>query len=507
MTVRPWLTRRTLLQASGFGIGNLALAYLLNHEGLSAAEHTAAGSVLPQNLKPRSGHFPACARAMVHFMQNGGPSQMDLFDPKPELQKRTGQGIPESVEIYQKGNSDKVLGCPFKFHHRGKCGMQLSEVLPHLGTVADDIALVRSMYTEHNNHTEALVMMSTGKLFQGRPTVGAWISYALGTENQNLPAYVVLRDPAGYNTSGKLVWSSGWLPALHQGTELSTTGSPVLNLQPAHPVPQEVQRDSLEFLAELNREHRQQYPQETELEARMQNYELAARMQLKAAQAIDISRESPATRKLYGLDDPVTAAYGTRCLLARRLIEAGVRFVQVFPPAGQPWDAHSDVKGENETICRVTDLPVAGFIKDLKSRGLLASTLVLWTGEFGRLPVSQNGKGRDHNRNAFSLFLAGGGIKAGHVHGATDDFGYKAVTDRVGVPDLHATILHQLGLDHRRLGYPYRGREETLTDAPVSKAHVVAKLLERPPEVQEEESAPAPSIGLSGSLVIEPKKP
>jgi hypothetical protein len=488
------------------GIGGLALAYLLSRDGRLAHGH---GTIGPgaQDLGARRVHFPARARAMVHFMQNGGPSQMDLFDPKAELQKRAGQGTPQSVEIYQKGNSDKLLASPFPFKRRGKCGMELSDALPHLGTIADNIALVRSMYTEHNNHTEALVMMSTGKLFQGRPSVGAWISYALGTENQNLPAYVVLRDPAGYNTSGKLVWSSGWLPALYQGTEFSTVGSPVLNLQPARPMPDGVQRDSLNFLAELNQEHRSRYPGETELEARIQNYELAARMQLNAAQAIDLSRESGATRKLYGLDDPVTAGYGTRCLMARRLIEAGVRFVQVFPPAGQPWDAHADTKSENEKICAITDLPVAGFVKDLKSRGLLDETLVMWTGEFGRLPVSQNGKGRDHNRNAFSLWLAGGGIKAGHVHGATDDFGYRAVSDRVGVPDLHATLLHQLGLDHRRLGYPYRGREETLTDAPVSKARVVAGLLEKPPEMHEEQSAPAASIGLSGSLVIEPKKP
>ncbi|HKB37815.1 MAG TPA: DUF1501 domain-containing protein, partial [Gemmataceae bacterium] len=499
MNSRRQFTRRNFLRMAGFGIGGLALTWLLNQEGIAGAE--------PQDLKPRRGHFPARARAMVHFMQNGGPSQMDLFDPKPELQKRDGQSIPESVEIYQKGNSDKLLASPFPFQRRGQCGMELADVLPHLGTVADEITLVRSMYTEHNNHTEALVMMSTGKLFQGRPSVGAWISYALGTENQNLPAYVVLRDPAGYNTSGKLVWSSGWLPALYQGTEFSSVGAPVLNLRPGRPVPETVQRDSLDFLAELNRDHQKQYPRETELEARIQNYELAARMQLHAAEAIDLSKESAATRKLYGLDDPVTASYGTRCLMARRLIEAGVRFVQVFPPTGQPWDAHGDTKGENEKICGVTDLPVAGFIKDMKERGLLASTLVLWTGEFGRLPVSQNGKGRDHNRNAFSLWLAGGGIKAGHIHGATDDFAYKAVTDRVGVPDLHATLLHQLGLDHRRLSYPFRGRDETLTDAPVSKARVVAGLVEKPPEIHEEEKAPAPSIGLSGSLTIEPKKP
>jgi hypothetical protein len=497
---RPF-TRRDFLRTSGFGVGGLALTCLLAEEGLSAP-----GSP-PQDLRPRHGHFPARARAVVHFMQNGGPSQMDLFDPKPELQKRGGQATPQSIEIYQKGNSDKLLASPFRFHRRGRCGLELSDVLPHLGTVADDIAVVRSMHTEHNNHTEALVMMSTGKLFQGRPSVGAWVSYALGTENQNLPAYVVLRDPAGYNTSGKLVWSSGWLPALYQGTEFSSAGAPVLNLQPARPVSQGERRDGLEFLAALNREHQRQYPADTELEARIRNYELAARMQLKAAEAIDLSRESAATLRLYGLDDPVTASYGTRCLMARRLVEAGVRFVQVFPPVGQPWDAHSDTRGENEKICAVTDRPVAGFLKDLKARGLLGTTLVLWTGEFGRLPVSQNGKGRDHNRNAFSLWLAGGGVRGAYAHGATDDFGYKAVTDRVSVPDLHATLLHQLGLDHRQLGHPYRGRDETLTDAPVSKARVVAKLLEKPPEIREEETAPVASIGLSGSLTIEPKKP
>jgi hypothetical protein len=473
-----------MLQNSGLGFGSLALAYLLSQEWRAATAHGSAANPIPQNLHARPGHLPAQARAMVHFMQNGGPSQMDLFDPKPELQKRGGQPIPRSVETYQKGNTEKILASPFKFHRRGKCGMELSEVLPHLGTIADDITLVRSMYTEHNNHTEALVMMSTGKLFQGRPTVGAWVSYALGTENQNLPAYIVLRDPAGYNTSGKLVWSSGWLPALYQGTEFSSQGSPVLNLQPAQPQPVGTRRACLDFLAQLNEAHRRQYPRETELEARIQNYELAARMQLKAAAVLDLSRESPATRRLYGLDNPVTASYGTRCLMARRLIEAGVRFVQVFPPVGQPWDSHTDSKSELEKICGVTDLPVAGFMKDLKARGLLDSTAVLWTGEFGRLPVSQGSKGRDHNRNAFSLWLAGGGFKTGHVHGGTDDFGYRAVTNRVSVPDLHATLLHQLGLDHRKLKYLHKGQEETLTDARVTKARVVAELLQKPVRLQ-----------------------
>jgi hypothetical protein len=479
---RALLTRRELLQLSGLGFGSLALTYLLNADGVLAAEELSApGKHLPIDLRPRPGHFPARARAVIQLMQNGGPSQMDLFDPKPELSRRQGQPIPGSVETFQMGNTTLLLASPFRFHRRGRCGLELSEALPHLGTIADEITLVRSMYTEHNNHTEALVMMSTGKIFQGRPALGAWVSYALGTENQNLPAYVVLRDPAGYNTSGKLVWSAGWLPALFQGTEFSSVGAPVLNLRPAVPLPEGAQRDDLDFLARLNEEHRRRFPRETELEARIRNYELAARMQLHAGSALDITRESPATRKLYGLDDAVTAGYGTRCLMARRLVEAGVRFVQVFPPPFQPWDSHVDSKAELEKICGITDRPVAGLVRDLKARGLLDDTIVLWTGEFGRLPVSQGSKGRDHNRNAFSLWLAGGGFKTGHVHGATDDFGYKAAVDRVGVPDLHATLLHQLGLDHRKLSYLHRGRNETLTDAPATGARVVGELLQRPP--------------------------
>jgi hypothetical protein len=412
-------------------------------------------------------------------MQNGGPSQMELFDPKPELQKRNGQPIPGSVETFQKGNTRSLLASPFKFHRRGRCGMALSEALPHLGTIADEITLVRSMHTEHNNHTEALVMMNTGKIFQGQPSLGAWISYALGTENQNLPAYVVLRDPAGYNTTGKLVWSAGWLPALYQGTEFSSAGTPVLNLRPARPLPKGMQRDNLDFLARLNDEHRRRHLRESDLEARIQNFELAARMQTEVLRVMDLGRESPATRRLYGLDNPVTAGYGTRCLMARRLVEAGVRFVQVFPPPFQPWDSHTDCKSELEKICGITDLPAVGLVRDLKNRGLLESTIVLWTGEFGRLPVSQGSKGRDHNRNAFSLWLAGGGFKRGFAFGSTDDFGYKAAVNRVSVPDLHATLLNQLGLDHSKLTFLHRGRKETLTDAPVTGARVVKEVLEK----------------------------
>jgi hypothetical protein len=482
---RPrYFSRREIIEATGLGFGAMALSYLLNFERSVGATGAAdeSGQKAVADLANKFPHFAPRARAVIQLMQNGGPSQMDIFDPKPELQKYSGKEHPTKVEMFQKGSeANQLLGSPFTFHRRGQCGMELSEVIPHIGSIADELCLVRSMFTEHNNHTEALVMMATGKIFPGRPSLGAWISYGLGTENQNLPAYIVLRDPEGYNTSGTLVWAGGWLPALHRGTEFSTKGAPVLNLHPAVAQPDGVQRDNLEFLAKLNDEHRKKYPRESELEARIRNYELAARMQLAAGDVLDLARESEATKRLYGLDNENTAGYGTRCLMARRLVEAGVRFVQVFPPVKpqfQPWDSHGNSKTEIPAIAAKTDLPTAGLIKDLKARGLLDETIVVWTGEFGRLPVSQNGSGRDHNRNAFSLLLAGGGFKHGHVHGATDDFGYKATVDRVSVPDLHATILHQLGLDHNMLNYRHHGRDETATDAPVTGARVVSELLD-----------------------------
>ncbi len=471
--IAPRMTRRELLRFSGLGFGSLALHAMLQAEEPAATD-----------LRPKPTHFSAQAKSVIMLVQNGGPSQMDLFDPKPELAKRNGTVHDTRVEMFQKGSeANKLLASPFKFHKRGQCGMELSEVLPHLGAIADDFCLVRSMVSEHNNHTEGLVLLNTGKIFPGRPALGSWVSYGLGTENQNLPAYLVLRDPEGYNTSGTLLWQNAWLPALYRGTEISTQGAPVLNLRPATPLPAGVQRANLDLLAKLNEEHRTRYPLESDLEVRIRNYELAARMQLAAGELLDLSKESEATKKLYGLNDPLTAGYGLRCLMARRLVEAGVRFVPVFPPVKpqfQPWDAHSNVKTENEAIASRTDLPSAGLIRDLKARGLLDSTIVIWSGEFGRLPVSQNGSGRDHNRNAFSLILSGGGFKAGHVHGATDDVGYKSVEGRVTVPDLHATLLHQLGLDHRRLTYHHHGSDETLSDARVSNARVVAELLRKP---------------------------
>jgi hypothetical protein len=333
------------------------------------------------------------------------------------------------------------------------------------------------MHSEHNNHTEGLIIFMTGKIFQGRPSFGSWISYGLGTENQNLPAYVVLRDPAGYNTSGTLTWSSGWLPALYRGTEFSSSGAPVLNLQAARPQPAGVQQANLRFLGRMNRMHARQFPDDSTLESRIQNYELAARMQLAAGSVLDLSSETAATRRLYGLDQPATQAYGLRCLMARKLVEAGVRFVQVHPKPFQPWDQHNNLKKDLADICANTDQPTAALITDLKERGLLDETIVIWSGEFGRLPVSQNGSGRDHNRNAFSVLLAGGGFKRGCVYGASDEVGYAAAVNPVSVWDLHATVLAQLGLDHETLIYRHAGRDETLTDAPVTDARVVEEII------------------------------
>ena len=459
----PPLSRRDLLRASGLGFGGLAL---------SALSHADEG---------KTPHFAPRAKAVIMLVQNGGPSQMDLFDPKPELTRKAGVVHATKVETFQKGSeANKLLGTPFRFKRYGRCGMELSEVIPHLGSVADDVCLVRSMYSEHNNHTEGLVLLNTGKIFPGRPALGSWVSYALGTANRNLPGYIVLRDPEGYNTSGTLLWQNGWLPADHRGTEVSTQGPPILHLRPATPVDPAARAADLDALAKLNEEHRKRHPHEPDLEARIKNYELAARMQLAAGDVLDLARESDKTKAMYGLDHPETAGYGLRCLMARRLVESGVRFVQVFPPVKpqfQPWDAHTNVKTENEAICGKCDRPSAALVKDLQQRGLLESTVVLWSGEFGRLPVSQNGSGRDHNRNAFSLLLAGGGFKAGHVHGATDEVGYRAEVGRVSVQDLHATLLHQLGLDHTKLSYRHHGSDETLTDARVTRARVVKELL------------------------------
>ena len=354
--------------------------------------------------------------------------------------------------------------------------MVLSELLPYTGKIADELTLIRSMTTESVDHEAALRCIHTGKVLAGRATLGSWVLYGLGTERHDLPAYVVLSDPGGLPVDGIRNWSSGFLPAIYQGTQLRSTGSPVFNLNPPANQPEAARRRQLAFLRELNEAHFRVHPDSSELEARIANYEMAARMQTSITEVLDLSKETEATRRLYGLDNPQTAEYGKRCLMARRLVEQGVRFVQIFL-SSQPWDTHSKNAETLKGLCARSDLPSAALVRDLKQRGLLDSTIVLWTGEFGRLPVSQGTDGRDHNRHAFSLWIAGGGFKGGYVHGETDELGYRSVKDVVPVSNLHATLLNALGLDHQRLTYPHEGRSDSLTDFTVTHAQVVPELL------------------------------
>jgi hypothetical protein len=466
------LTRRAFLARYAGSLGSLALAHLLTAEGVGTA---AEDSSRAGPLTPKAPHHAPRAKSVICLFQHGGPSQMDLFDPKSELTKHHGKPYPGRLEAHFHTQVGKLLASPFRFRKCGRSGMELSELLPHTARVADELTLIRSMVTDSVDHEAALRMIHTGKVFAGRPAWGAWVLYGLGSPRHDLPAYVVLSDPGGLPVDGLNNWSSGFLPAVYQGVPFRASGVPVANLQPPPDVPPPARRNQLQLLHELNVHHLRRHPGNAELEGRISNYELAARMQTAVPSVLDISQETAETHRLYGLDNPQTAEYGRRCLLARRLVEQGVRFVQIFLH-GQPWDTHSKNAANLKNLCGRTDRSSAALVMDLKRRGLLDSTIVLWTGEFGRLPVSQGPDGRDHNRHAFSLWLAGGGFKRGHVHGATDDFAYQAVQDKVRVVDLQATLLHALGLDHERLVYPHAGRDDSLTDVGVTQARVIPEL-------------------------------
>lgn len=459
----------------------MALSHLfaLDSAGQSIPSHAMSGvldSALP--LTPKPPHHRPRAKSVICLFQHGGPSQMDLFDAKPELNKRDGQDHPGELEIHFDKQAGKLLKSPFGFRRAGQCGMELSELLPHTAGIADEITLVRSMKTDSVDHESALRIIHSGKFQAGRPTWGSWVLYGLGTERQDLPAYVVLSDPGGLPVDGLKNWTSGWLPAAYQGTQLRSEGTPIFNLAPPADVPAEARANQLRLLDSLNRSHAGTHPGNSELTARIRNFEIAARMQSAVTDVMDLSKEPEHVKRLYGLDhaNKATANYAKRCLMARRLVEQGVRFVQVYL-SGQPWDTHDKNAEKLRGLCEMTDQPSAALVLDLKQRGLLDDTIVLWTGEFGRLPVSQGKDGRDHNRHGFSLWLAGGGFKKGHIHGATDDFGYRSVQDVVRVYDLHATLLHALGLDHRKLTYPHDGRDDSLTDTIVTNAEVVNQLL------------------------------
>ncbi|MFO0876047.1 MAG: DUF1501 domain-containing protein [Gemmataceae bacterium] len=475
------LSRRQMLSASTMGVGGLALACLLRDEGLLAST-TTRPELLPRrfDLKPKKPHFAPKAKAMISLFMQGGPSHLDLTDPKPALEKYDGKAFPGKIQYDNAAEaSSKVLASPWKFKKRGQCGIELSDLLPGLAEVIDDVTLIRSMRTGVNNHVQSIHALNNGRILAGRPSLGSWITYALGTESQKLPAYVAMADPVSLPVVGVEMWSNGWLPSLFQGTAVRPREPRILNLEPPAHLRGPAQKSFLGYLERLNRQHLEAHPGELDLDARLASFELAAQMQLAASEALDITRESPATHRLYGIDEAETREYGTRCLIARRLIERGVRFVQLFT-RNQFWDNHGSLRTTLPQACRYTDRPIAGLMKDLKQRGLLDTTVVAWGGEMGRLPVIQNDSGvarvgRDHNTYGFSMWFAGGGFKRGFAYGATDEFGHHAVENVVNHYDLHATLLHLFGLDHTRMVYARNGRDQTLTDG--QPARVVREVL------------------------------
>jgi hypothetical protein len=429
--------------ASGFGM--LGFANLL-----AAAEHGA--------------HFAARAKRVIFLFMSGGPSHVDLFDPKPRLAEMNGQALPFAKPKLERTKTGNLLGSPWKFARHGQSGLEISELFPHVATCADDLCVVRSMVADNINHNGACLQMNTGEQAFSRPSLGSWLLYGLGSENQNLPGFVVI-SPA-QPAQGAPLWGSSFLPAAYQGTLVNDLQNPVANLGGGGPE----QRGELDLLRAFNQLHAAQRAEDSRLSARIESFELAFRMQTEAPEAFGIDGESDATKKLYGLDDKVTEIFGRQCLMARRLTERGVRMVQVYHTTTsrrtscQLWDQHGSLREELPANCASTDKPIAGLLKDLKSRGLLDETLVIWGGEFGRTPTAEGSNGREHHPFGFSMWLAGGGVRGGLRHGATDEFGWHAVQDRVHVHDLHATILHLLGLDHKRLTYRFAGRDYRLTD-------------------------------------------
>ncbi len=478
--------RSDFLARTSDGIFGAALTSLLCQDFFGSTSALASGEGKTElqevyNLQPKNGHHPAKAKSVIQLFMNGGPSQMDLFDPKPILNKMDGKPYPGNVEdLGNQGtaNIGVMMGGQYQFARHGESGMWMADALPHTSKMADELCYINSMWTDHPNHDNALYKIHSGRLFMGYPTLGSWTVYGLGSENQNLPAYVVLNDSLGMPKNGTRNWTAGFLPPTYQGTRFRPKGSPILNLKPQYEQPDAVTESARGLLNRLDDIHRKERPYNPELDARIESYGLAARMQLSADEALDIGREKPHTLEMYGVGEKATDSYGRRCLLARRLVERGVRFIQIFLEE-QPWDSHIDLAENHRATCQRTDKPVAGLLRDLKQRGLLDSTLVVWGGEFGRTPTSQKtGKvytGRDHNMQAFTSWMAGGGIKGGMAYGQTDDFGHAVVENPVSVHDFHATSLHQLGLDHEKLFFTRSGLEERLTG--IEPPNVVSDIL------------------------------
>jgi hypothetical protein len=474
------LTRREVLHTGTLGVGTVALAWLLNRDKLLAEPIRPELEKKHYDLTPKKPDFAPKAKAMISLFMQGGPSHMDLLDPKPVLNKLDGKPFPGTIKYDNAAQaSSKVLGSPWKFKKHGRAGIEVSELLPHTAGVIDEICVVRSMVTGVNNHVQSIHALNTGRIVSGHPVLGSWVCYGLGSEAQNLPAFVALPDPVSLPVSTTEHWSNGWLPALFQGTVVRPREPRILNLDPPPHLQGEPQAKLLDYLGELNRQHLARHPGESDLEARISTYGLAAQMQTAAKEALDLSKETAATKKMYGMDDPASAEYGARCLIARRLVERGVRFVQVFT-RNQFWDHHGSIRTGLPAACKKTDQPAAALVKDLKQRGLLDSTLVMWGGEMGRLPVIQNDAGaakvgRDHNTYGFTMWFAGGGMKRGHVHGATDEFGHKAVEGVVTHHDLHTTLLHLFGLDVKKLTYNRNGQALSILDG--KEGRLVKELL------------------------------
>jgi hypothetical protein len=473
--MRRITSRRDFLNEMGNGMGGLGLAWLLNRDGLLAAPPATAavcgtGSSIQTPFSPKKSHFAPRAKAVISLFMSGGVSQMDTFDPKPALSKYAGQPLSGKGEVVvRQGHPGPLMPSPFTFKKYGQSGMDVSDLFPHLAKHVDDIAFLRSVIGRSNDHVMASYELATGTVRMGAPSVGSWVTYGLGSENQNLPAYVVIYDARGGPFGGPSNWSAGYMPAVYQGTIFRSSGDPIVDLTPPPSVTQEQQRARLDLLGKLNALDETKNPANSELSARISSYELAYRMQACAPEAVDLSSETEPTKKLYGLGDPVTEAFGRQCLMARRLVERGVRFIQLYHGGlgiqnQDTWDAHEDIRSNHTKHAASVDLPISGLLADLKSRGLLDSTLVVWGSEFGRMPISQRGVGRDHNPGTMTMFMAGAKIKGGQAVGESDEFGYKAAVQPVNVHDLHATVLHLLGMDHTRLTYAYQGRQMRLTD-------------------------------------------
>ncbi|QDU96741.1 DUF1501 domain-containing protein [Lignipirellula cremea] len=482
VTRRQWLTR------SGGAFGSLALAGLLARDGLLGGETNgqkddAQGPVdqaaLAAAVQAQAPHFAPRAKNVIFLFMYGGPSHVDLFDPKPTLDKYHEKEIPvfRKQDAFMGKTRPFAMKSPFKFGRHGEAGLDICELYPSLAKQADKLCVIRSMHCESNNHGPALFQMQSGSLLSGHPSVGSWVNYGLGSECDDLPGFVVMMDHQGAPVNGALNWSNGFIPASYQGVPLRTTGEPIAYLRPPAGVTRERQRAQLDLLSKWNQQYADQNPAEEALESRIASYELAYRMQTRAPEAVDLGQETAATRTLYGLDNPVSQYFGRNCLLARRLVERGVRFVQLYSGGNQgprAWDAHDDLEKNHRLHCSETDQPIAALLADLEQRGLLDTTLVVWGGEFGRTPTFEGGKGRDHHALGFTMWMAGGGVRGGMTYGATDEFGYHAVENPVSVPDLHATILHQLGIHHEQLTYRFQGRDYRLTDV---SGRVIRELL------------------------------